>query len=91
MTFSWELLRRQSDTSTFPWCVEEDFNAVLYMHEKVGGNNHDFNGMIEFRNVVSYYSLANLGCIGEQITWINGQGDGDLIMEKLDRVLYSID
>lgn len=28
------------------------------------GNNHDFGGKRDFRNVVDYF-LANLGCIGE--------------------------
>ena len=62
---SWELLGRLRDISTFPWCVAGDFNAELYMHEKVGGNDYDFSGMRDFRNIVSDCALIDLGCIGE--------------------------
>ena len=84
---SWELLRRIKDICTLPWCVAGDFNAMLYMHEKVGGGRNDYDFIRDFRNIASDCDLADLGCIGEQMTWINGQGDGDMIMERLDHAL----
>lgn len=47
------------------------------MHEMQGGSDHDFSGIKDFCNMASDCTLANLGCIGENITWMNGQGDGD--------------
>lgn len=77
------------DISTFLWCVASDFNAVFYMHEKVEGNDSDFSEMRYFCNAANDCELSDLGCVGEQMTWINGQQDGDLIMDHLDRFLHT--
>lgn len=43
----------------------------------------------DFSNAVNDCLLSDLGYIGEQMTWINGQEGEDLILEKLDRVLHT--
>lgn len=59
------------------------------MHKKKGCSDYDFGGMRDFRNVVNDYLLSDLGFIGDQMTWINGQEGRDPILERLDRVLHT--
>lgn len=66
-----------------------EFNVVMYMQEKEGGNEYDFDGMPDFKNAMSDCSLKNLGYVKERMTWSIGHEGMDLILECLDRVLYT--
>lgn len=46
------------------------------------------SGMLEFRDVVAYCSLLDLGYHGSQFTWSNKQQEG-IICKKLDRMLVN--
>lgn len=48
----------------------------------------DFSGIRDFINISCDCLLSYLSCIGEQMTWINDKRNDNLIMERLDRVIY---
>ncbi|PON75518.1 hypothetical protein PanWU01x14_041430, partial [Parasponia andersonii] len=58
------------------------------MHEKCGGSFDDIDGKRDFWNVLSDCDLADLGCVGEQMTWARGQDNGRIMLEHLDREGY---
>jgi hypothetical protein len=55
--------------------------------EKEGGAVRPERQMQSFRNVLESCNLYDLGYNGAQFTWTNGQYDGNLIMERLDRAV----
>lgn len=69
--------------------ISGDFNEILQ------GDEHSHYvattpslGMLDFREVVSYCSLMDLGFHGPKMTWCNKQNVG-LICKKLDRILVN--
>ncbi|TXG51391.1 hypothetical protein EZV62_023915 [Acer yangbiense] len=85
---SWALLRRLKDINNLPWVCGSDFNERLSMNDKVGGSNSSVSSMIQFRQVVDYCNLTDLGFFGPSLTWNNIRDGRDNIQERLDRFLY---
>ena len=44
-------LRRLIDLSSSPWLCFGDFNEILYLEEKMGGNDREVDMISEFRKV----------------------------------------
>lgn len=49
---TWTLLRRLTGLSSSPWLCFGDFNKILHLDEKTGGNDWDANMISEFKDVV---------------------------------------
>ncbi|XP_024021734.1 uncharacterized protein LOC112091706 [Morus notabilis] len=84
---SWTLLLRLKSLSNLPWVVAGDFNEILFLSKKEGGNNRYYPSMNQFRDTVESCDLVDLGFVGPKFTWDNGQEGGAHIRERLDRAL----
>ncbi|KAK6151112.1 hypothetical protein DH2020_016044 [Rehmannia glutinosa] len=69
------------------WLCVGDFNEILRLHEKQGGNLKSFQQMDQFRQVLTDNGLHDLGYSGNRFTWSTGQGNENNILERLDRAL----
>ncbi|KAJ3708187.1 hypothetical protein LUZ61_011892 [Rhynchospora tenuis] len=76
-------------TIGLPVCMAGDFNAILSISEKFGGNQHwDRQNQI-FHNFVFRNGLIDLGFKGPAFTWTNKRYTSTPIFERLDRVLVT--
>ena len=82
---SWNLLRHLHALRARPWLVLGDFNEIISLEEKWGGDDRNFHQMNAFREVLLDCSLQDLGYTGADFTWTNGQYDGGLVRVRLDR------
>lgn len=85
---SWELLRRlfsMNELAIFPWLIGGDFNEIMFEHEKQGGSLRAERQMSGFRDVIEDCGLAELLYV-DKFTWYNKRLDGNLILERLDRI-----
>ena len=86
---SWDLLYCFSTSSQLPWCVVGDFNDILSVEGKKGGNQHPHNLISGFQDVVQWCDLINMRVIGHPFTWEKGRGNDKWIEEKLDRIMVT--
>ncbi|VFQ77372.1 unnamed protein product [Cuscuta campestris] len=85
----WEFLQKSVTTSA--WCVLGDFNTVLHLDERIGGNAVSREELQEFQDCLNHCGLDDLPFEGPKLTWTNNQGIGKRIYSKLDRVLGNMD
>lgn len=52
------------------WTVLGDFNEILNISEKIGGNPGNVGRMTEFGDCLIDYHLLGLGFSGPKFTWI---------------------
>ena len=57
---TWTLLRRLAGLFNYPWLCFGDFNEILNLNEKLGGNDRCLNMVAEFREAVTDCSLVDL-------------------------------
>lgn len=82
-----KLVDLASQKSNVPTVWMGDFNAIRYLHEKVGGSNSWSSDKEFFNASVLQASLDDITYVGCQFTWANKQTDGHYIASKIDRVL----
>ncbi|VFQ86685.1 unnamed protein product [Cuscuta campestris] len=68
-----------------------DFNIVLKMDERIGGNPVNREESREFMDCLNLCGLEDLPFEGSKYTWCNNQGIGKRIYSKLDRILGNIE
>lgn len=83
----WQYLRTIADQYKGPWMVGGDFNDIVNAHEKFGGKQIHVNRSNNFLKCLNYCSLVDLGYCGSKFTWTNKRKIGDLILERIDRVI----
>ncbi|XP_073272102.1 uncharacterized protein [Primulina huaijiensis] len=91
---SWELLRRLRgirELAGLPWLVGGDFNEICFDSEKVGGNPRTTSQMQGFRDALDDCDLQDLHCRGELFTWANRRMGNQLILERLDRFVGTLE
>lgn len=74
-----------------PWLVAGDFNCIMKVDEKLGGNPPHLGAISDFNECVSDCALIDAGFIGSQYTWHNNQAGCKGIWARLDRVLINSD
>ncbi|XP_050217409.1 uncharacterized protein LOC126668246 [Mercurialis annua] len=84
---SWDLLAKLGSESHGAWLIGGDFNEILWQKERVGGRHREERKMQAFREVLANCNLRDLGFKGSQFTWSRGNGDRELIFERLDRIV----
>lgn len=67
-----------------------DFNEILLLSEKMGGNSRSYTQMNAFSDVLHDCGLSDLSCVGDLFTWSNKRSGPDQIMARLDRFLCNI-
>ncbi|GLT96020.1 hypothetical protein SLE2022_136690 [Rubroshorea leprosula] len=84
---SWTLLKSLKVASTLPWLCLGDFNEILRQSKK-GGNPRPYKQMDAFAEALNYCAFKELGFKGPRFTFMR-KIHGDLIKERLDRVLMN--
>ncbi|GKV15133.1 hypothetical protein SLEP1_g25935 [Rubroshorea leprosula] len=85
---SWTLLKSIKAASTLPWLCLGDFNEILRQSKKEGGNPRPSRQMDAFAEAINYCAFKELGFKGPRFTFMR-KIHGDLIKERLDRVLMN--
>ena len=75
----WSDLTDIAATTTGPWIVAGNFNAVLGKNEKCGGARQAM-GCKKFGTWIQDYSMIDMGFLGSRFTWRRGT-----VQERLDR------
>ncbi|XP_072067035.1 uncharacterized protein [Arachis hypogaea] len=73
-----------------PYMVIGDFNDIMAHDEKDGGRMKLVASIENFNNFINAAGLIDLGYEGSKFTWCNKQFGGNLIRERLDRCLVSM-
>ncbi|KAL8091333.1 hypothetical protein AgCh_033807 [Apium graveolens] len=86
----WQSLRSYSMlTSSSPWIVMGDFNAMLNSSEMQGGVDSRSPAIQEFRDCVNFIEVQDIVYSGIQFTWA-GSPHGVGVVKKLDRVMANL-
>lgn len=83
----WSYLQRPLQKFSLPWICAGNFNEIIRSHEKVGGRIRPYRQMHDFRQVLDECGLADLGFVGNKITWSEHYPDGHTGWERLDRAI----
>lgn len=86
---SWNLLSILKNQSDLPWLCAGDFNEILMESEKMGGVGRRNQLIQNFRNILNFCNLHDLGFTRYPFTWSNGREGDDNIQERLDRYVAS--
>lgn len=62
-----------------------DFNEVLCVEDKFGGNQININRTMAFKSCLDSCNFVDLGFAGPKFTWSNKRQITDLILERIDR------
>ena len=65
---TWSLLKRLAGLFSYLWCCFGEFNEILCLHEKSGGNDRTLNMVADFRETVQACNLVDMGYKGYQFT-----------------------
>ncbi|KAJ1397132.1 Zinc finger, CCHC-type [Sesbania bispinosa] len=84
---TWQLMKELKPAVNTPWLCVGDFNEVLCVEDKMGGNPVDIQSMLSFKSTLVECDLCDLGFVGYRYTWSNGRPEPDCIEERLDRAL----
>jgi len=87
----WRALSQLSHINNLPWLCVGDFNDILYYWEKEGKRSADSLCMHYFREMLHDCKLMDLKSKGCAFTWMNNRQGGDLVKERLDRALCTLD
>ena len=88
---SWAKLRRLKNKHSLPWVCAGDFNEIAKAHEKLGGRLRPVRQMEAFREVLDECGFKDLGFVGSKYTWCRGHGDNNIIWERLDRAVATVE
>ncbi|XP_031116528.1 uncharacterized protein LOC116020187 [Ipomoea triloba] len=86
---SWSLLRQLSSRCSLPWVVMGDFNDIMHLNEKRGGNPQPVRLIRGFCEAVEESGLKDFAFEGYQYTWERCKGSPNWVEAKLDRILIS--
>jgi hypothetical protein len=87
---TWKLLRILSQQSNLSWLCLDDFNEILYNHEKKGGPARAQYQMENFSMALYDCVLRDLGYTGDKYTWRNNNHNTNFYIKKrLDRAVAS--
>lgn len=86
---TWTLLRRLVGLFAYPWICCGDFNEILNLNEKTGGNDRNLSMVADFREVINECKLSDIECRCYPFTWSSRRFGPHFMEEKLDRFLGS--
>ncbi|KAK8996758.1 hypothetical protein V6N11_020257 [Hibiscus sabdariffa] len=87
----WETLVSFRNDVNAKWCVLGDFNVVVSPEEKYRGNPFDQNSAKWNYEFLDQTYLMEIPSSGGSFTWSNQRCNEESILEKLDRILSSLD
>lgn len=80
----WDEIRDLAQMERLPWLCIGDFNQVVSIEDKLGGNLPCHNLMAAFHGMLCDCSLVDLEFKGPKFTWRNNRSNGNFIMERID-------
>lgn len=83
---TWDSIKSLGGESNKAWMIGGDFNEMLFVHEKSGGNPCDFASIKAFRDSLGCFNLRDVCYKGYPFTWSNGRHEG-FIDESFNRVV----
>ncbi|XP_070020722.1 uncharacterized protein [Nicotiana sylvestris] len=83
----WEELRQTYSNHMKEWMVMGDFNCIIELSEKIGGNPHRMEKSLPLIECMTDCELNDLGYIGSTYTWCNLRTPSERICQRLDRTL----
>ncbi|CAA7060939.1 unnamed protein product [Microthlaspi erraticum] len=83
----WEELSGVIQGISEPLVVGGDFNTILRLDERTGGNGRLSQDSVAFGEWISDASLIDMGFTGHRFTWRRGRTEQYYIAKRLDRVL----
>ena len=86
----WDDIKRKVRGMRGPLVCIGDFNDVAYMMEKEGGRSKERNKIECFQEMMRECDLNEVKFQGQRFTWF-GVREGELIKERLDRVLVNVE
>ncbi|KAK2640566.1 hypothetical protein Ddye_028361 [Dipteronia dyeriana] len=87
----WTLLRGLSRMSNLPWVCAGDFTEILNENEKVGGVCRTKGRIERFRETLDECGLQDLGFMGPSFTWCDKRDREEMIQERLDRCVVTLE
>ncbi|KAF7131590.1 hypothetical protein RHSIM_Rhsim09G0083100 [Rhododendron simsii] len=87
----WNELKEIASSERLPWLCVGDFNQVLTVGDKFGGNLPDLGRIRAFNDMLNDCRLVDLGCIGPRFTWRNNRAEGGFIMERIDMAFANME
>jgi exonuclease III len=85
--FMWETLHRLRTVSNLPWLVLGDFNEAMWGFEHFSAHSRPARQMEDFRDVLAFCDLHDLGFCGLPYTWDNGRAGRANVRVRLDRAV----
>ncbi|XP_021743457.1 uncharacterized protein LOC110709547 [Chenopodium quinoa] len=86
---TWNLMRSTYASSSLPILTFGNFNEILGMHEKDGGDTRGERQIDAFREAIDDCDCRNLGYKGNVFTWQRGTSMETVVRERLDRYIAS--
>lgn len=86
----WNLLKILAGMSSLPWLVEEDFNEIISLTEKSGGNIRQEVSMNDFQDTLDDCDLRDLEFSGPFFTWSNRCDTPQTVQERLDHNVSNV-
>ncbi|KAG7537202.1 Reverse transcriptase domain [Arabidopsis suecica] len=83
----WNELRDEMQNVTEPVVVGGDFNTIVRLDERSGGNGMLSADSVAFGEWMSELSLIDMGFRGGKFTWRRGRETRTFVAKRLDRVL----
>ncbi|KAH7859929.1 hypothetical protein Vadar_007196 [Vaccinium darrowii] len=80
----WEDMKEIARHENLPWLAIGDFNEVLSLEDKLGGNCPSQRRLASFHDMLNYCGLVDLDFKGPKFTWRNNRTGSDCIMERID-------
>ncbi|KAH7836079.1 hypothetical protein Vadar_032514 [Vaccinium darrowii] len=80
----WEDMKDIGRYENLPWLSIGDFNEVLSLEDKLGGNCPSQRRLASFHDMLNYCGLVDLDYKGPKFTWRNNRSGPDCIMERID-------
>ncbi|KAK8556717.1 hypothetical protein V6N12_003112 [Hibiscus sabdariffa] len=87
----WEMLARKIADRDSKWCVIGDLNIVANQEEKLGGALIDQNSIKWYLDFLDNTNLLEIPMKEGSFTWSNRRSEEDVILEKLDRALATVE
>lgn len=82
--FVWEEMKDIASSESLPWLAIGDFNEVLSLDDKVGGNCPSPRRLASFHDMLNCCGLVDLDFKGPKFTWRNNRDGAACIMERID-------
>lgn len=84
----WDNLREVASGIDGPLVVGGDFNTIVRLDERTGGNGSISSDSLAFGEWINDLSLIDMGFRGNRFTWKRGKVESLFVAKRLDRILW---